>query len=698
MKNHLIIFLISPLFSFNIILAQCNFAESRGFTKTALVIGEKTYNPKLGTLNNSAHDAKAIADSLRNIRFEVEEYIDLDFISLKKVVEEWLEKTKEYEVALFYFSGHGAEMGGINYLFPIDATPRNEFELGSQTYTANQIIYELTNNSGLKYAIVLLDACRNNPLTKGWKRNGNGGLASMNGGKNIFIGYAAEAGKTALDGYGNGNSPYTEAILKYINAPNLTIDQIYNKITRDVQLKTKDQNPYRTSSFNSDFCFNVKSEFESNSSPFIVPAPSIMAISKQTDEAFIIDSSKLLVKKLRSNSFIQIHTDTIRAYKIVEGKNSIYVLDSIRNYVFIIDKVTKAIKEKTKLKYTPISFTISKDEKKAFVSFKDNLYGGILILDFEKGNTEYFNLKYQVGSIMISNDGKSLYAFVSYPTTNYLYRYDSKHLKVIDSIKTQSQFENLSISNKGDLLFVSNKYQNQKNVLIFDTKNLKYLDTLFIEGTSFQFTDDSNYCVISNNSISILNLNNKKLLKNITTKSIPKAVALLDFEMYIWLPSKDRFFFKNLIGNLEEEDSLPLDAEQQFNIALKKIQEKAEMARAIQPFRIKDEFDFLTLQIDYQIGEIVQKLGEGYVKKFDNEKIDTLNSSYSVEIGILGSNGKSVLGNLSCEFFEEKIKGRIVDNNMKTEPFEYSIKSIEKYLDIRTIIKNFFYLRSTKLY
>lgn len=684
---------------FNNSIAQCSTEEIRSMSKTALVIGERNYNSKLGTLNNTLSDAKGIADSLRNLRFEVEDYYDLDLISMKRIIDNWLERTKSHEVALFYFSGHGAELSGTNYLFPIDAVPANEYELAGQTIAANQIITELTDNVSLKYAVVILDACRNNPLKKGWKRSNSDGLAAMAGGKNIYIAYAAETGKTASDGNGKStNSPYTAAILKYISIPNQTIDQLFTKVNKEVEKATKkDQTPYRTTSFSSDFCFNVLQTDKGIDDDFVVSSCSNMIVTKKSDEVFIADSSKLLYKKLRGNKFEVLLPDSLSPFILIGGKHLVYALDSVHRTISIIDKTTKELISKKILKYIPKSFSVSRDETRIYASFFDSTSNGIIMYDLERGTINYTNVNYQIGSVCISKDGKSIFAFISKESANYLYRYDAKNLRILDSFKTFSILENLSLNNAGDLLFVSNQFNAKRNILIFDTKSLKIRDTIFLEANSFLFTPDSNYCVVSNKSINFINLKDKTV-NNIAVNNIPMGLALLDYEIYAFLPGQAILYFKNIKKILQSPESSNMKPEDIFAKAIERNKMLAAKEKAMQKKEVtfSGEAAFFDVQAKYEIGEIINKLGATYAKKYDLIAIDTLSSTFVVDIGIIGSKNNSVLGTITWEMVGQKAFLKITDENMKTDTSEYSLVDENNFQLIRDIIHNFFFKRADK--
>ena len=237
-------------------LAQCSEFDIVNLKRIAIVFGEKDYK-HAGALTNPLNDAQDISDSLKNVGFTVYTYYNTDLKTMSSALDDWYKRIGKYDVALFYYSGHGAEVNGENYLFPIDANPKGPSDLYYMAYSANRVLSSMEANNA-KFNILILDACRNNPFTKGWSRDIiKGGLASMMG-KGSFIGFAASPGTTASDG-DQRNGAYTEGILKFITVPNLTIDQIFTKVNFYVRNKSSDsQIPYKNSSLSTDFCFTVK--------------------------------------------------------------------------------------------------------------------------------------------------------------------------------------------------------------------------------------------------------------------------------------------------------------------------------------------------------------------------------------------------------------------------------------------------------
>ncbi len=164
---------------------------------------------------------------------------------------------KNYDVALFYYAGHGIQTDGINYLVPIDATLKTEKQVEFQCVRADRMFSAI---EGEKIHIVILDACRNNPFERSWGRNTNGsGLAFMQTPSNSFIAYATAPGQTASNGIGK-NGLYTEILIQEMLKPNRTITQVFQEVRRKVGSKSlkeldKEQTPWESTSLYSDFYF-----------------------------------------------------------------------------------------------------------------------------------------------------------------------------------------------------------------------------------------------------------------------------------------------------------------------------------------------------------------------------------------------------------------------------------------------------------
>ncbi|MBL8288517.1 MAG: caspase family protein [Rubrivivax sp.] len=184
----------------------------------ALVIGNGRYT-QLGALPNPPRDAQAIAAKLRGYGIEVDLYQDVDRSALVRALTEFQKRATGYDVNLFFYAGHGLQVGGINYIVPVDMTS-DAASVG--TVKLNTVSLD----DALDYLpagtrVVFLDACRDNPLSRSLRstRSGAGtGLAPVSTVSGTLLSYATRDGSTAEDGSGR-NSPYTTALLQHLDAP-----------------------------------------------------------------------------------------------------------------------------------------------------------------------------------------------------------------------------------------------------------------------------------------------------------------------------------------------------------------------------------------------------------------------------------------------------------------------------------------------
>ncbi len=230
--------------------------------RIALVIGMSSYK-EVDQLPLCKNDADSITNVLRQLDFEVFPFKDLSKQEMENVITEWAAKLKNYDVGLFYYSGHGAEVQGENYLFPVDARKTTPAQQKYSTVSVGQILDVFgqaveEKDSHLKTNLLILDACRDNPYTKSWTKStgSQGGLVNIaNIPTGTFIGFATAPGKVA-SAIGTKNSPYTEAILKNIASPNESIDDIFTDVNATTRYLTGgEQTPFKNSSLDSKFYF-----------------------------------------------------------------------------------------------------------------------------------------------------------------------------------------------------------------------------------------------------------------------------------------------------------------------------------------------------------------------------------------------------------------------------------------------------------
>jgi uncharacterized caspase-like protein len=208
--------------------------------RVALVIGMSKYQ-QVPRLTNPAHDADAVAALFKKAGFDmVDNERDLGIAELRRVMREFSEMSRDADISVVYYAGHGIEVDGTNYLVPADAKLLSDFDIEDETMSLDRVLKALDSAKRLK--LVILDACRDNPFAKTMKRS----VASRSIGRGLakveptmsdtLIAFAAKAGAVASDGDGD-NSPFAAALVKYIAEPGLDLRLAFGRVRDDV-LKT----------------------------------------------------------------------------------------------------------------------------------------------------------------------------------------------------------------------------------------------------------------------------------------------------------------------------------------------------------------------------------------------------------------------------------------------------------------------------
>jgi hypothetical protein len=218
--------------------------------RTALVIGNANY--KDAPLRNPTNDARDIANVLRKQGFSVIYKTDVSQREFDLAIREFQRMLARGGAGLFYFSGHGLQVNGENYLVPIDASIVQETDVKYEAVNAAKVL-DAMYNAGNPLNLVILDACRNNPFARSF-RSYKKGLAQMDAPTGTLIAYATAPGKVASDGPGR-NGVYTKHLLKNMVIPELPIERMFKKIRLGVMEETgKKQVPWEHSSIVREFC------------------------------------------------------------------------------------------------------------------------------------------------------------------------------------------------------------------------------------------------------------------------------------------------------------------------------------------------------------------------------------------------------------------------------------------------------------
>jgi len=219
--------------------------------RSALVIGNADYDT--APLRNPVNDARSMSSTLRELGFSVELLEDASQKEMKRAIDRFGEKLRDGGIGLFYYSGHGIQVSGRNYLVPVNAEITSEPDVEYESVDAGRVLAKMdAARNGMN--IVILDACRNNPFARSF-RNASQGLATLNAPSGTFISYATAPGSVASDGSGNIGL-YTGELIRHMKTPGLKIEEVFKKVRADVQEQSGDkQVPWDASSLTGDFYF-----------------------------------------------------------------------------------------------------------------------------------------------------------------------------------------------------------------------------------------------------------------------------------------------------------------------------------------------------------------------------------------------------------------------------------------------------------
>jgi Caspase domain len=217
---------------------------ARADRKVALVVGNTQYKNAGLVLFNPKNDAEDVAAALRMLDFEVVLVVDASKRDFDSAMTQFARLATGADAAFFYYAGHAMQFQGRNYLMPTDGELEDEVSLRYQMVTVDDVRAAVERADGVK--IVVLDACRNNPVIDNLRRKIVGvsrnvattrGLARPDKAVGMVVAYSTAADEVAADGTGR-NSPFTSALLRRLREPGLEIGSMFRLIAADVNEKT----------------------------------------------------------------------------------------------------------------------------------------------------------------------------------------------------------------------------------------------------------------------------------------------------------------------------------------------------------------------------------------------------------------------------------------------------------------------------
>ncbi|MDQ0467397.1 caspase family protein [Labrys wisconsinensis] len=290
--------------------------------RVALVIGNGAY-VNAPALPNPPRDAHAMADKLKALGFQVVEGYDLDKQGMSALVQRFARAVSGADVGLFYYAGHGMQVNSENYIVPVDAKLEDALSVDFEITKVGFVIDQMSRDVKLK--IALLDACRDNPLSRSLAARSRSiavvsGMADMKvvnqaASEGSLIAFATDPGNVALDGNGD-HSPFTQALLENIGG-NASLSSVMNRVTSAVlKLTDNRQRPWVQASLTGDVFLNPAAQTVATDA---APAPSVPAAlapvpAAQPDDAVALGRENALWAAVKQSNTVEDYQSYIDTY------------------------------------------------------------------------------------------------------------------------------------------------------------------------------------------------------------------------------------------------------------------------------------------------------------------------------------------------------------------------------------------------
>ena len=231
-------------------------ADATTQRRVALVVGNARY-PEF-PLNNPEHDARLIAQTLRTLDFDVSEQLNLKARDFKRVLREFANRMDDDQVAsVFYYAGHGVQIGGRNYLLPVDIALRDEAEVRDEAIDLQEALLARVDRVRPRARIFIIDACRNDPFAARTRASRKSDGLAETAAPGALIAFSAAPGRVAEDGPIGGNSIYTRHLANELRSAGVEAEDMLKavriKVLRDTAQR---QIPWVNTSMVVNFMFN----------------------------------------------------------------------------------------------------------------------------------------------------------------------------------------------------------------------------------------------------------------------------------------------------------------------------------------------------------------------------------------------------------------------------------------------------------
>ena len=204
--------------------------------RKALVIGNDLYTD-VSKLNNAAADANSMAIALEQVGYKVFKHLNLDERKFKQAIRDFRANVQGGDEVLVFYAGHGVQLGSANYLLPIDIKGEGEDQVKDEAILLQKILDELEEKK-TKFALAVIDACRDNPFKTKGRALGGRGLAPTSAATGQMVMFSAGSGQQALDRLGEKdtekNGLFTRIFVKEMMKPGLSVDRVLRNVRQEV--------------------------------------------------------------------------------------------------------------------------------------------------------------------------------------------------------------------------------------------------------------------------------------------------------------------------------------------------------------------------------------------------------------------------------------------------------------------------------